>query len=139
MTNKKTFPLAQVLSVTSRKLFCEVDGLYEILQFLTNDDNVFTHQLPRAAQEVTPYIFNEYPALKDFDSSDVNRDNWKEKLAEAEAKFGKFLELEPIPADDHAIKDPRQELSDMVGADKVISVELDDREEWEKDTDPEQY
>ncbi len=53
MINKKTFPLAQVLSITTGRLFCDMDGIYEILNFLTND-NLFTHQLPGAANEVKP-------------------------------------------------------------------------------------
>ncbi len=133
MTNKKKVPLAQVLSITSGKLLCDLSELYGILNFLTND-RLCTHQLRRTADEVTPYIFNDYPALKDYDLSDVTKENWKEKLQDAEAIFGRFLELEPIPVDDHSRKDPMEELSEMVDPGKIIHIDLDDdREEWEKD------
>jgi len=119
------------------KLFCEFSKLVEILKFLSNDNQLFSHQLPRVAREVIPYIYRECPGLEHYEfSKEVNVDTWKEILEDVEAKFGKFVELEPIPADDHSIRNPTEELKEMMGdhRNKVIEIDLDqdDREDWEK-------
>lgn len=39
------------------------------------------------------------------------------------ARFGEYLDVEPIPADDHARRDPVEEAEQMFGADRVIVVD----------------
>lgn len=56
------FPIHVVLSVTTSQLMCEMDRLYEILNYMTGD-NLFTHQLPRAAEVAKPILTDEHPAL----------------------------------------------------------------------------
>lgn len=58
----KEFQLADVLGVTTGKLLGEMGGLYEILNWLTNDE-LFTHQLPRARDECLPWLLHWFPEL----------------------------------------------------------------------------
>jgi len=119
----KKFSLGQILSITTGKLMCDIGKVYEILNYLTND-NLFTHQLPRASKECQPWLLHRLSWLKEIDLSNVNRENWEEILSELELKYGKQFELEPIPRDDHDYKNPLDELESMVGK-KVIVVNVD--------------
>jgi len=62
--NCKNFHLGDVLSVTTGRLLSPkgIGGVYEILNFMTND-NLYTHQLPRAAEECKPFLFSQFPQL----------------------------------------------------------------------------
>lgn len=61
---KKDFHVSDVISVTTGWLvsYQGVSGVYEILNFLT-DDNLSTHQLPRAMDEVDPVLRRRFPEL----------------------------------------------------------------------------
>lgn len=57
------FSLAQVLSITSSRLCCDIGGVYDILNHATGD-NLFTHVLPRARKFAAPRILALYPQLE---------------------------------------------------------------------------
>ena len=130
---KKTFPLKQVLSVVGDRLLCDVDGIYEILNFLTQD-NLFTHQLPRACQECRPWLLRWFPEFTTYDDSSVTPNNWRGFLDEQVEKYGPSRDIEPIPRDDHETKDPILEAWEMKGADRVVSIRLPD-DTRQKDSD----
>ncbi len=122
MTRK--FDLGDVLSITTGRLVSKrgMDGLYDILNYMTGD-NLYTHQLPRASDECQPWLLRQHPqltkviVLKWKDEADV----WQWLTAQ-EALFGSQLVVEPIPADDHAQKDPIEELEEVAGKGKVIVI-----------------
>lgn len=58
----RTFPLADVLAITTGRLVCPMDNVYAILNHITGD-NLFTHVLPRACQFAAPLIVAEHPEL----------------------------------------------------------------------------
>lgn len=117
----KQFALGTVLSITQDRLLCDFGEVYSILNYMTGD-SLFTHQLPRAMRECRPWLLRQHPQLADVDTSTVNRENWKEQLAAFETIHGAALAVSPIPADDHARKDPVAELVEMVGEDRVIAI-----------------
>jgi len=119
-----------------------MDGLYEILNFLTNDA-VFTHQIPRIMGECRPWLWSQFPQLmKDsprmnelLTDLDVAREpvvGDKEKLAVVIAAWvervrQEFGLPEQIPvyelgADMHTHIDPLEEAKAMVGEERVIPV-----------------
>jgi len=101
-----------------------MDGIYDILNYMTDDD-LFTHQLPRAKEECTPHILAQYPQLEDVDTSMVNGENWEKWLNEQVKKFGEKLPLKPLISGFHKEKDPVEEAEEMMkGKGKVITVEL---------------
>ena len=111
------FDLGAVLSVTTSILLCSHGDLYEVLNFMTGD-NLFTHQLPRAAKDCQPHILQQHPGLGAIDASDVTRENWEVFLSEQKRRFGDVVPLVPL-AEWESI-DPVDEMVEMVGEDKVV-------------------
>ena len=63
MKTTKPFTLGQILSITTGRLCCDMDGVYDILNHVTGDD-LFTHVLPRASRFARPLILAEHPELE---------------------------------------------------------------------------
>ncbi len=71
MNETKVFPLRVLLTVTTGRLLTQSRGprdngigdLYELLGWMTNDEP-FTHQLPRFADECKPWILQWFPELQ---------------------------------------------------------------------------
>lgn len=57
------FSLAQVLSITTGRLCCDMGGVYEILNHVTGD-NIFTHVFMRAIRFAAPLILEQFPELE---------------------------------------------------------------------------
>lgn len=136
----KKFYLGDVLSVTTGRLLSPrgMDGVYDILNFMTGD-NLFTHQLPRAVDECKPHLLRQHPEL---DSPEfqlalgelvlmLDTESGKKQpehlitgwLSKQFAVYGEQLEVAPIPPEAHQVRDPIEELAEMVGPEKVIVVE----------------
>jgi len=120
--NRK-FHLGDVLTVTTGRLLSlrGVDGLYDILNYMTGDE-LYTHALPRAGRICAPVLLKQYPQLADVDAEGINKENWKNWLAEQVAKYGEELEVTPIAEGDYEAKNPLEELEEMVGKDRVVVV-----------------
>jgi hypothetical protein len=60
----KVFHIGDILSVTTERLVSErhMAGVYDVLNFLTGD-SLYTHQLPRANEEVADWVRAQYPQL----------------------------------------------------------------------------
>lgn len=126
----KDFALGDVLSITHDRLVSRrhMEGVYDILNWMTND-NLFTHQLPRASRECKPWLLRQHPQLNKIDVSDVDWDHWMDWLLRMERQHGETLSISRIPRDDHTYREPIAELQEMVGPDKpVIVVETGDAE-----------
>lgn len=124
----KRFHVGDVLSVTTGCLVSptHMGGIYGILNYLTQG-NLFTHQLPRAMDECRPWLLRWHPEMAGVDASPVKDEaTLKAWLAEQAARFGEWIELDPIPADDHTQKDPLTELAEMVPPERIVPVVLDD-------------
>ena len=122
----KSFPLSEVLSITTGKLLCDIKQIYILLSYLTGDE-VYTHQIPRLCREVEAWILSQYPQLKEINATEINKTNWQEKLAELEKTYGITVTLIPMPREDHTHIDPIEELRAMVGDEKVVVVDLGER------------
>lgn len=126
MPETMDFHISDILSITTgRAVSCTgehvVDGIYKILSFMTGD-NLFTHQLARASGECKPVLLCQHPQLADVDAGGVNRDNWRQWVAEQVAKFGEFLPVTALAETEHVRRDPLAEAVEMMGADRVIPV-----------------
>lgn len=122
---KKTFPLAAVLSITTGCLFCEIGGVYEILNHMTGE-NLYTHQLPRASRQCAPSLLEQFPRLAAEDVASQAEafahslhgatdgfslvEKW---LSEKSAVWGAEFDVEPLPADAYMPMDPISELMAM--------------------------
>lgn len=129
----REFYLGDILSITTDRLVSprKMDGVYEILNYMTGDD-LFTHQLPRAADECAPELLRQHPQLADVDASSVHDPATAEAfLAEMKAAHGDTLPVLPLPMGAHLNIDPLKELSVMVG-DKPIIVATSGRSDTQE-------
>lgn len=119
------FPLAEVLSVTTGRLLCNVDRLYVILNHCTGD-NLFTHVLPAAMDFARPKILRLFPLLGSVDLdglsvelSEAGSDNARRLavievwLSEQAATAGTSFEIPQFEGWGHP--DPLSSLVDLLG------------------------
>jgi hypothetical protein len=120
---EQEFDLADILSISTGRLLSHegIGGVYKILNFMT-DDNLFTHQLPRAAKETAPELLHQLPWLAEitFREGMTNIPGW---LAHIEDVYGKRHTL-TSGVSDHVVKDPLTELAEIRGDHGVIVVEI---------------
>jgi len=109
----KEFSLGQVLSITTGKLLCDMDDIYDILNYMTGS-NLFTHQLPRASRTVRPYLKkwmeSTVPLFDKIDRDEIQAGNANDWLSEKEKVFGKTFFLSPLPYGVYEKMDPIEEL-----------------------------
>lgn len=72
-----SFSLAQMLSITTSRLCCDMGGVYEILNHITGD-NLFTHVLPRACRFAAPLLLKDHPELQPANACMASLDKWIE-------------------------------------------------------------
>lgn len=127
----KEFHLGDVLSITTERLVSptHMAGVYEILNFMTGD-NLYTHQLPRAARECRPELLKQHPALAEaIAPADFGDDEMKVKawLSEMVSLYGETLPVEPVPVGVHMEIGPLEELLGMTEGHKpIVVVALED-------------
>ena len=127
---RKDFHLGDILSVTTDRLVSpsHMDGVYDILNYMTQD-NLFTHQLPRASDQCRPWLLRWHPKLVDVDTGpldDLPKADAQRLVAlwleEQVARFGEMLWVETIPVDDQTHRDPVEELKEMMPDKPIIVV-----------------
>lgn len=94
----RDFHVGVLLSILGDKMIClnGIEDFYDILNFMTAE-NLYTHQLPRAAHEVRPEILRQHPDLGDYDDISVTRSNSSRFLNAMVAKYGEFRSMAPFP------------------------------------------
>ena len=113
--NVKWFDLGVILTITSNRKYAKLDDVCETLQFLIND-LVYTHQLPRVADTVQPYILSLYPELEGVGVHEIiqSKEEALNFVASQKEIFGDSLPLSRLPEeliDNHI--DPVEELIQM--------------------------
>ena len=93
----KQFDLGAILNITTGKLLTSMDDVYEILNYLT-ENNVFTHEIPKVMDRAKLYILSKYPELKDVDMNiSINNLEETQKFVYAQKKvYGEKLLLTPM-------------------------------------------
>lgn len=117
------FNIGTILSISHSRLLTSIGNVYEILNYML-DDNLFTHQLPRAGRFCQKFVIAEHPQLEQWDDFDeqITTENWKEYLEKAKSMFGEELEISKAPSGVWTYKKPVEELSEMVDKEKIIVV-----------------
>lgn len=126
MTTKR-FHLGDVLSITTECLVTNrhMDAIYDILNFMTGD-NLFTHQLPRAARECKPALLAQFPELAGiiFDLKEPTKESVAAWLAAQVAIHGEYRDVEALTSG-HVRIHPLEELRGQRGGDDgIIIVEV---------------
>lgn len=130
----RDFDLGDILSITTGTLVSprRMEGIYDILNYMT-DDNLFTHQLPRAIRECRPPLLVQHPDLAAVSAPEVDcRGNlWAqvfEWLDFQKATYGDSLPVWQLGTGGvgaHERLNPLTELVDMVGPERVVAVMVD--------------
>ncbi|MDD5540978.1 MAG: hypothetical protein PHG61_09840 [Candidatus Marinimicrobia bacterium] len=120
----RQYHIADVLSITTGKLLSPrlMEGVYDILDYMTGD-NIYTHQLPRAGRECAPWLLKRHPFLAEIKVDHIDQDNWEIEIEKIIQRYGRTIEIEPIPKDEHDHIDPITEVEKLMGKDKIIIIE----------------
>ena len=72
----KEFHLGDVLSVTTGRIVSinHMGGVYNVLRYIYSRP-VFTHELPKLAEDVYDELIRQHPFLKDISGDDITREN----------------------------------------------------------------
>ena len=119
----RSFHLGDVLSVTTGLLVSpdHMDGIYRILDFMVGE-SLMTHQLPRAAEECRPALFEQHPDLAAIARPTLpSKEAAGAWLAEQVARFGEYRDVLPLRPGNHQHVDPLTELV-MMRPDAEIAV-----------------
>lgn len=132
----KTFGLGPILTIMHGPFMCEMGEVYDILNWVT-DDNLMTHQLPRAGREVEPFLKQLYPDLVGLEVPEWTEiDGWGELDSEdKEARITEWLDtvgeqvgatrdVPQMKPEDHTMIDPISELKMMRPDAEIIAVEV---------------
>jgi len=143
----KQFHFSDLLTATTGRLVSSrhMEGVYEILNFLTGDDGLFTHQLPRAVRECEPWLRAQFPALMpdsppmaallqvldaEIDARPENDTRearailiaaWVERVRLISG-MPEYVAVYEMGADMHTRIDPLEEAAAMVGDSKVLVI-----------------
>lgn len=119
----RMFGLGAILTVTTDVfLVADIGDIYELLNYMTSD-NLFTHQLPRAAGECKPALLAQHPQLADIAVPELpDADAYMTYLANLEKVHGAELAVTPLEGDAHKRINPLIELADMMPGKPIITV-----------------
>lgn len=129
----KDFTTEAVLSVLTGRLLCNIDGVYEILNWMTGE-SLFTHQLPRVSREAEPVILGMYPRLAEAvaEADQVNGENYAEWSAKWKVRYGETIAVPRLNIAEHERIDPLSELAEKVPPDRIVVIDGSQREEKSK-------
>ncbi len=112
--NERNFDLGTVLTVTTGRLFTDMDNLYDVLNYLSNDE-IYTHQIPRVIRTAGAYVLQKYPQLDGVGKDVVinNEQDVKTFLDRQKDVYGDSFGLSPMPEELCQHIDPIEEAIDM--------------------------
>lgn len=119
----KEFATCDVLSTVTGTLIGKIDGVYEVLNWMTGE-SVYTHQIPRISREAVPVLVARHPALHQAidEAAQVNRENWQQWRQTWEDRYGPTIAVPKFNAGAHERIDPLSELAEKVHPDKIITI-----------------
>lgn len=119
----RDFHVGDIISITSGRLVSprHMDGIYDIIKYMTGD-SLFTHQLPRVAEECEGPLGTQHPDLVEVEIPDGLDDPalFKSFIKTLEQRYGKTRPVKPLEVGQHTHVNPMEEACDMVGAENVI-------------------
>lgn len=110
----RLFSTGAILSITT-DIMCvrEMNAIYDILNYLTQD-NLFTHQLPRAARVARPWLVKQHPwAL--IPENDISGKNCLKLVQKFSKEHGSNHAVATMPDGVWAHQNPVEELARMIG------------------------
>lgn len=119
----KELPTNDVLGVVTGRLLGDIGGIYEVLNYMTGE-SLFTHQLPRIADEARPVILAKYPMLQQAidEAEQVTTKNWSEWRDRWLGRYGPVMAIPKLTTDEHERIDPLSEAAEYFPPDRIITV-----------------
>lgn len=122
-TETRDFHIGDILSITTGFLVSprRMDGVYDILDYMTGED-LFTHQLPRAAETCRPSLREQHPDLaavetpEHFDGPE-HADRWLGALV---LEYGETRPVAPLAHGEYQARNPIQELVEMTDGEVIV-------------------
>lgn len=125
----RSFHIGDLITVVDGHLVSpdHVDGIYNVVDYVTGQAHM-SHQLPRAAKEVTPWLLEQHPWLADITVPDNLRGEADVKawLAPVVEKYGERHEVKPFPFGAYVGREPIAELREMAPHAQIIPVVVPD-------------
>jgi hypothetical protein len=123
----RQFHLGDLLSITDGRLVSprHIDGVYDVVDYVTGQQHM-THQLPRAAEAIRPWLLRQHPWLADVVipgtlDSQATVTAW---LAEVTPALGECHEVRAMPLGMYVGREPISELREMAPHAQIIGVEV---------------
>lgn len=90
----RTFPLADVLSVTTSKLLCRFQDMHELAEWIAGHP-IWSHEFAdrELHERLKESVLADHPDLREVDASEVNRDNWSQYLDRWKEQYGSTREI----------------------------------------------
>ena len=119
----KDFPTADVMSTVTGVLMGKIEGVYEVLNWMTGE-SVFTHQLPRISREAVPVMLARMPDLQLAidEAEQVNGENHADWLARWVARYGATIAVPKMNHTEHERIDPMSEAAQHFAPDQIVVV-----------------
>lgn len=138
MSQTREVPIGVIMSLTQPYLLCDFKDIHEFVEFLSGGP-VWTHQIPRVADQAKPYLVEQFPDLAAIEVPDWSAmEDWNEIGHRTKVhRIGKWLEeiaiehggsrmVRPLSADAVESKDPIAELVEMRGGpENILVVEVE--------------
>lgn len=128
----KPFHIGDILSITTGRMVSprHMEGIYDILNYMTGD-NLFTHQLRRAADACKPALLEQHPILVEWGERlvfELDKSVYKDvpkkfDLLPFALEIG-CSDMDVVPLAEWERRNPIEELVGMVGEKKVSVVEI---------------
>jgi hypothetical protein len=127
MTETKDFHIGDVLSIAPGRLVSpeHIGGVYKILEWMSGEEGLMTHQLPRVSRECEPYLIAQFPELTAEDVPTDYPDGMDDVmayLATLYPKYGERVAVARIPREAHTEVDPIAELKMLRPDAPIIAV-----------------
>ena len=128
MAETKDFHIGDVLTITDGKLVAPryIAAVYDICEWMSGQEGLMTHQLPRVSREIEPYLRQQHPELAAVKVPGGIDSEQKALafLATLYPRFGETVPVARIPEVDHTEIDPIAEIK-MIRPDlPIIGLEM---------------
>ncbi|MEU0515611.1 hypothetical protein [Amycolatopsis sp. NPDC006125] len=126
MPETERFHLGHLLSITTGVMLSPdgVGGIYRIIDHTTGQPHM-THQLPRAAEEIAPYLTEQHPWLAEITCGGFdNEADYHGWMDEQVARYGEWHAVTPMPPGQYVGRNPLEELREMAPGVPIIAVEM---------------
>lgn len=122
----RDFHIGDLLTIATGHLLSPrgVGGLYDIIDFVTGMPH-FTHQLPRGADAIKPWLIEQHPWLADIavpESALESKEAVLAWLPEAVAEHGEMHTVAAMPEGMYVGREPLAELREMAPNTPIIAV-----------------